>query len=92
MTDAELRTINDARVKGFILTCPSWSWTFVDEEDRKLQQVIAHYRSLAAEAQEASSSATVEKYRKAYGKMAKHWIELAREIEECLGWPDGTLH
>jgi hypothetical protein len=74
------------------VTRPSWSWTVVDEEDRKLQQVIAHYRSLAAEAQEASSSATIEKYRKAYGKMAKHWIELAREIEECLGWPDGTLH
>jgi hypothetical protein len=66
--------------------------TIVDEEDRKLRQVIEHYRSLAADAHEAAQTETTpEKYRKAYRKMARHWTELAHELEECLGWPEGSL-
>jgi hypothetical protein len=69
------------------------SGTIVDEDDRKLKQVIAHYRSLAADAQEAAGTTTTPaKYRKVYRKMARHWTELAHEIEECLGWPEGSLH
>jgi hypothetical protein len=88
---AGLRIVNEAAGQWTPIGT-GWSAFALDEEDRKLKQVIEHYRSLAADAQEAAAAATEEKYRKAYRKMAKHWVELAREIEECLGWPEGALH
>ena len=43
---------------------------------------------LAAESQEAADSEVVPgSYRKAYLKMAKHWTELADELEEMLRIP-----
>ncbi len=59
--------------------------------DGSPEQIIAQYRSLATEAQDAASSAMADKYQEAYRKMAQHWSEPAREIEVRLGWPENTL-
>ncbi len=64
----------------------------MDDEDSKLRVVVEHYRLLAAEAQDAASNASIGKYRRAYDTMARHWIELAREIEQSLDVPQHVLH
>ncbi|MGD0189442.1 MAG: hypothetical protein ABSD74_01740 [Rhizomicrobium sp.] len=55
------------------------------DETRTLNQIVDHYRELASEAERmAAGTLLPPKYRDAYRKMARHWIELAEEIEECL--------
>jgi hypothetical protein len=61
------------------------------DKDKKLWQTIEQYRSLAMQAEDTASSAIPDKYKRAYRNMAKHWTELARELEECMNWPDQTL-
>jgi len=57
-------------------------------ETDNLDGILERYRMLAAESQEAADSEVVPgSYRKAYLKMAKHWTELADELEEMLRIP-----
>jgi len=59
---------------------------------KSLHDVVSHYRQLADEAENmAAGSVVPPKYRDAYRKMARHWTELAEELEECLE-EEVTLH
>jgi hypothetical protein len=59
---------------------------------KSLQDVVTHYRQLANEAENMAAEKVVPpKYRDAYRKMARHWSELAEELEECLE-EEITLH
>jgi hypothetical protein len=58
----------------------------------RLMSVGNSYRDLATEARQAADSKLPDRYRDAYRRMARHWAQLASEVEECLGWPEDTLH
>jgi len=55
-----------------------------------MQQIVVHYRALAREAEAAAGAIAVGKYRDAYRVMARHWTELAEELELTFGI--ATLH
>lgn len=64
----------------------------MDAEDALMKRIIAHYRELAADAQDAASGDVQENFRRSYRRMAKHWNALASEIERCMEFPDISLH
>ncbi|MGD0191431.1 MAG: hypothetical protein ABSD74_11880 [Rhizomicrobium sp.] len=58
----------------------------------KLIRVADSYRESAADTRDAAQCTIPDRYREAYRRMAQHWVDLAREVEACLGWSEGTLN
>lgn len=59
--------------------------------ERDLCHIIAQYRQLAAEAQRAALTAVPSDFREAYRTMARHWVDLADELESRFGSKE-TVH
>jgi len=54
----------------------------------KLQRMAQQYREFAREAREASTVQIPSKWKLAYEVMARHWTEIADELEAVMGMSD----
>lgn len=60
------------------------------EQNKTVREIVKEYRHLAAEAESVADCPIPRPYQQAYRTMARHWIELANELESTSG--TGTLH
>lgn len=59
--------------------------TPMERDPKPFCQIVKDYRSLAAEALDVAESPVPSRYQEAYRTMARHWLELAHELEIQLG-------